>query len=221
MAKFQCDGIELDIDDSGSLSVIQGWIKDRDEKIKSLEAQLKKDSESYMIGETEYCDMKSMYKDFKKLMSDYNDMKSKCDELMGKQKDAKAKCDALEAELATRNDSISKDDFTSRLKERRKLERIATIHLDGVTEEKLDSLDDRQIMEEIINSRWSFDDLESRSDSEIKAMFEVATKDAEVSKKNYDSAKQTLNVPPRQEHHLDGIEYYTNTENAWKHTLVK
>ncbi|HET8687395.1 MAG TPA: hypothetical protein VFM18_12145, partial [Methanosarcina sp.] len=95
------------------------------------------------------------------------------------------------------------------------------IHLDGVTEEKLDSLNDRQIMEEIINSRWSFDDLESRSDSEIKAMFEVATKDAETSKKNYDSAKQTLNVAPKQEHHLDGIEYYTNTENAWKWALVK
>lgn len=218
MPKFQCDGVELEIDDVGSLSIIKSWIEKRDSQINELTASNKDSEMAFEIGDKKYTDSSSMAKDFKSMWKDFQSLKEKYDAMCATAKDAKAKCDALEADVNARKDSIAKEDFGKALKERRQLERVASTHLDGITEEKLDSLSNREIMVEVISSRWDFDDLETRTDSEISAMYEVASRDAQTSRQHVDSAQKTLTKPVK-EAHVDGAEYYTNTESAWQKTL--
>lgn len=166
---YHCDNVTQEFEE-GQLQVVKSWIEKRDAKINELEST--------------NSDMKKSYDELK---AEYEDMKKKCDELKAEMDKAKGKCDALEQELSTRKDN---SEIVSQVKERRRLEREITSRLDSLTDEQLDTLDNRQLKVALIKANYDFDDLDSRSDEAIDGMYAMAIKYTDS--KKFEEKKSTV-----------------------------
>lgn len=210
MATFTVDGVTIDIQDTSTLSLIKSSLEKRDNQINSLTKELARfDGKKFKVGdqEKEYTDMSDLY----------NDMMKMVDAMKKDMASAKGKCDALDAELAKRNDSTN---LLSLVKERRQLERLASPHLDGISDNKLDDLTNRQLKEEVIKSHWEFTDLSSREDAEINGMFAVAIKDLDNKKQSFENQKNliaTSQSTNNDDQDIYGLQSYLETvSNAWR-----
>jgi hypothetical protein len=98
----------------------------------------------------------------------------------------KAKCDALQAKVdhleKDKNTKTDADEVKALVRERLKLERVASLVLDSATTEKMDTLSDKEIKVAVIKAdRSDFSD-EGKSDVYIDAAFDLAVES--VKKKN-------------------------------------
>lgn len=153
--------------------------------------QYKQDAEmmckkkKYKIGdeEKEYDDMDNLYKDMKAymdgIMKKYSDMEHK----------EKTKNDSLTSQVELLENRLKEKPALSTvtpemIKARVELHRNACFACDSLTEEKCYQMTDRQLKETVIG----MDGLESKSDSSIDDMYELALKYRKDS--NFESQKQ-------------------------------
>jgi outer membrane murein-binding lipoprotein Lpp len=159
---FHCDNISQEFDDS-QLPIVKEWIEKRDSLIVEKDKQLD-------ILTIDLAENKKKYDTSATLV---NELNNKIDELNGQ-------IETLQSELKKRSDNA---DSRAYIKTRRQLERVVCSHLDSLSDEDLDELTDRQLQETLITANYDFQDLGSRSDEVISAMFDMAVKYS--SKKNF------------------------------------
>ena len=216
MPKFTCDGTTLEIEDSGTLSILKQWIEARDATIADLQKRF--DGKYKKFGEDmkEYTDMSEMYEDLKK----YYDM---CQEAKKAKKNADARVDALELEAAKRTDSP--DDFEAQVqaavKERRKLEQLAS-RIDGFDVTVFDTMPNIEIKRAIVRH----DGLESDGydEDQLDIVLTVLTRNDTQKKAKYQEQRSLFTNTTSTKQRKDGMEsepkWITDNiatiENAWK-----
>lgn len=149
MPQFLCDGVTLDIADSGSISLVKGLIEKRDNQIADLESKL--DGQKYKVGEKEYTDMGLMVKDMSKYYSDMQMYKKKYEDMCAESKKNKdsqdvlqAKCDALE--------NKPKPDILEEATKLVRLGNIASSRLDGFTFDDFSTKTPLEVKQEIVRA---------------------------------------------------------------------
>ena len=208
MANFKCDSIEIDIPDS-SVGIVKDWIKTRDDKIDSLAISI--------IAQD-------------KQLADY---KKSTEEQSGIIEAQKVKLDSLTVEIEKLQNSVPN---TEAVKERRKLERLATPLLTAkdsdFKNDSFDELSDRNLKEVIVS--LSLPNLQSVvnnnlnevSDVKLDAYLEVASENINVINVKTDSTsplrKLLSNVVKTDS--IDDLDVIKNevkkeNENAWKTLL--
>lgn len=188
MSEFSIDNAKLDIDPSG-IAVLQRAFDKREDSYQKLEAKYNTDSA---------------------------EAKGKIESLATKLETANAKIEVLEGKIQERNDADSS--FPKKIRERLKLHKDALLHCDGLTEDDLFEMSDRQIKEKIIN----IDGLEDRSEEVIQGMYEVSIKNSQRRDDSFQRQKDLVgNIVPKDKIHEDSAEdpYELQKqayENAWQ-----
>jgi cob(I)alamin adenosyltransferase len=232
MANFVRDGIVMDIPEAQLALLKQGFDK-ADEAIIKLQKQL--DSlDSFSVNDKKYladaaviAEIKAIQKAFDTYKAEYTIDQAQSDKLkaeitkLNKSVDElTAKEEALTKEMVAVQDRFSEEVVAERVIQRRKLERQVFPLLD-CAEEKLEVLSDRQLKEALITDRYehSPEDLSTRTDDAIDAMFEIACKhsikDIAVNKK---AGLHPVNQSSKSNNDAEKArqEYTEAIENAYK-----
>jgi DNA repair exonuclease SbcCD ATPase subunit len=167
---FHCDNISQEFDDS-QLLVVKEWIEKRDSEIiekdnqiKTLTTQLENNVQKYDVS-----------------VETITELNNKIDSLNGQ-------LETLQSEIKKRTDNAESQAY---VKARRQLERVVCCHLDGLSDDEIDNMSDRQLKEKLITTNYDFQDLETRSDEVINGMFDMAVKYS--SKENFKGQLNSVN----------------------------
>ena len=125
-----------------------------------------------------------------KYNTDSEESKSKIEALNKQLETSNGKIEVLETQLKERNDSAFSPE---KIKDRVRLHKEALLHCDGLTEDQLYEMSDRQIKERIIN----LDGLESRSNEYIQGMYEATILKSQQRSDNFARQKELVsNIIP-------------------------
>ena len=223
MPKLVCDGIEIEIEDSGSLSLIKGLIETRDSQIAQLTTH-NDEGKEYKVGDQmkKYKDMDAMYKDMMKYHDQYNDMCKKYEGMKKKSDSAEARADALESEVSKKTDSSDVAKLVMEgVKTRRSLEALAAKRLDGYTFEAYADMSNTDLKKAIVKNDGL--DASKYSDEQLDVVLDVLARNDSQKENNFKKQSSVI-ASAQTETRLDADNELQNNldsnvqliENAWR-----